>query len=61
MHAGGVAYDYSGAVRPDQSGFVLRLEDVNNANHVVLGDSFSDADDEADFGCDSFLDGGCGN
>lgn len=61
MHVKDMAYDDSGAVRPDQSSLVLGLEDVDNTNHVVLGNSFGDTDDEADFSCDGFLDGGCSN
>lgn len=50
----------TGAVRADQSGGVLSLEDVGNANHVVLGDTLSNADDKADLSSDGLLDTGGG-
>lgn len=54
-----MTYDDSGAVRPDQSGLVLGLQHVDDTDHIVLGDSFSDADDEADLSCNGLLNGGC--
>jgi hypothetical protein len=51
--------DDTWAIGADEAGFGLRLEHVRYADHVVLGDAFGDADDEGDFGVDSFFDAGC--
>lgn len=56
-----MTYNDSGAVRPDQSTLVLGLQHVDDTNHIVLGDSFSDADNEADLSCNGLLNGGCGD
>ena len=52
--------DDTGAVGADQSSLVLCLEDVGDADHVVLGDTLSDADNEADLSGDGLLDTGSG-
>ena len=52
--------DDTGAVRANEAGFALRFEDVGDADHVVLGDAFRDADDEGHFGGYSFFDAGSG-
>lgn len=58
----GYAYrsDDTGAVRANQSGLVLCLEDVGDADHVVLGDTLSNADNETDLSSNSLLDTGGG-
>lgn len=38
----------------------LGLEHVNDADHVILRDTFGDGDDERDLGLDGLLDGFCG-
>ena len=53
--------DDTGAVRANQSGLVLCLEDVGDADHVVLGDTLSNADDEANLSGDGLLNTGGGN
>jgi len=53
--------DDTGAVRADQSSLVLCLEDVGDADHVVLGDTLSNADNEADLSGDGLLDTSGGN
>lgn len=50
--------DYAGAVGSYQSGLRLCLEHVCDADHVVLGDAFSDANDEGDFGGHGFFNTG---
>lgn len=56
-----MTYNDSGAVRPDQPALVLGLQHVDDTDHIVLGDSFSDADNEADLSCNGLLNGGCGD
>lgn len=56
-----MAHNDPWAVRPDQSGFVLGLQHVDDTDHIILGDPFGDADDEADFSCNGLLDGRCGD
>lgn len=46
----------SRAVGSDQSGLVLCLQHVCDANHVVLRDTLSDADHERDLSLQSLLD-----
>ena len=53
--------DDTGAVRANQSGLVLCLEDVGDADHVVLGDTLSNADNETDLSSDGLLNTGGGN
>ena len=52
--------DDARAVGAHESSFPLRFEDVCDPDHVVLGDAFSDADDEGHFGGDGFFDAGGG-
>ena len=52
--------DDTGAVGADQSSLVLCLEDVGDADHVVLGDALCDTDDERELGSDSFFNTGGG-
>lgn len=56
-----MTYNDSGAVGPDQPALVLGLQHVDDTDHIVLGDSFSDADNEADLSCNGLLNGGCGD
>lgn len=53
--------DDTGAVRANQSGLALCLEDVGDADHVVLGDTLSNADNETDLSSDGLLNTGGGN
>jgi len=52
--------DDTGAVGSDETSLALGLEHVGDANHVVLGDTLSDADNEGDLGLESLLDTGGG-
>lgn len=52
--------DDTGTVGADKSGLGLGLEHVNNSDHVVLGDTLSDTDNEGELGRDSLLDRGGG-
>ena len=52
--------DDARAVGTDHPSFALSLEYVCDADHVVLGDAFCDADDERYLGLNGFLDAFCG-
>lgn len=49
------------AVGTNQSGLALGLQSINNANHVVLGDTLSDADNQGDLGFNALHDGSSSN
>ena len=53
--------DYAGAVGSHESGLALRLEDVGDADHVVLRDTLGDADNKRDLGGNGLLDTGGGD
>lgn len=46
--------DNSGAVGTDQPGFGLPEEPVLNSDHIMLGNTFGDTNDEWNFGFDGF-------
>ena len=48
-HLAALGVDDTRAVGANQSGLVLCLEDVGDADHVVLGDTLSNTDDETNF------------
>lgn len=52
--------DDTRAVRTDQAGLVLGLKNVGDADHVVLGDTLSNANNEAHLSSDGLLDTGSG-
>ena len=49
--------DDSGTVGTDETRFRLTTEDLGDADLVLLGDTFGDADDEGDLGFDGLDDG----
>jgi hypothetical protein len=53
--------DDTGAVGANQSGLALCLENVGDADHVVLGNTLSNADNETDLSSDGLLNTGGGN
>jgi hypothetical protein len=53
--------DDTRAVGTDESGLVLGLEDIGDADHVVLGNALSDTDNEANLGLNGLLDTLCSN
>lgn len=53
--------DDTRAVGANKSGLALGLEDVGDADHVVLGDTLGDTDNERDLGLNGLLDTLCGN
>ena len=52
--------DDSGTVGPDQPGFTLSRESVLHADHILLGDSLGDANDQRDLGFDGLENGRSG-
>ena len=51
--------DYTRAIGSNQPRLALGLQDIRNANHVMLGDTFGDTDNESNFRCNGLLDTLC--
>lgn len=51
----------TGTVGTNKSGLALGLQSVHNANHVVLGNTLSDADNQRDLGLNALHDGSSSN